>query len=462
MKKAYDNYNDYNDVSLVDLQDKSNFQLTYEILFGSFNSILPFLLLTIIDFLNLYFLGKVAIAFTNFQICVIYLNLFGFVLAIGVLFNYEGFLLNARNVKLFYETYQSCKDNILFIFITLLIPISLISYPILSYFFDRDLDTLWIVYCDFLAYSSLILLFKLLMLLNVKVLQIHNNMRNVHLILITYFGMYVLLTWIFLFRLNNGILGLGMSLLISSIAGFLISHLFVLSVFNYFQFDFGKLLSFDFERMKNFMLIATYKGFFSYLEYAGYGLLVLTAYYLGDEIFITNLILFNILAIPHTLCEGFANSIRNYLLHIKTVRESYTSRKKYITCFTIVVLLVAILFSACIFYLKSYIPSLYGVTVYDASYDSIITLYCIFIFCDYLSIILDGYIKGKEFDSDQLSVYKGIILLVIFVPGGLFLTVKYDLGLLGIWMTIYTYMGSHFIVDLIYVYMTHGFYGFKE
>jgi Na+-driven multidrug efflux pump len=462
MRKAYDNYNDYNDVSLVDLQEKSTFKLTFEILSSSFNSILPYLLLTIIDFFNLYFLGSLNIGFNYFQIGVIYLNLFCFILTLGVVFTYEPFLLNAKNVKLFYETYLTCKDNIILLFIILILPISLLGYPILAYYFDKDLDSLWLIYTEFLIYSSLIILFNLLLLLNVKILHIHSLTRSVYFIVAIYLGIYLLSCWLFLFRLSYGIYGLTLSLLVSALFSFLISHLIVTSIFSYFKFGFSNIFSLNYERMKNYLYISTYKGFFNYLEYAGYGLLVLSAYHLNENSFTTNLVIFNIISIPHVLCEGFANSIRSYLLHIKTIRESYISRKKYIICFVIVVILVCIIISGLIYCFSELLPGVYNLTTYDPDYTVIINMYCFFIFFDYLSIILDGYIKGKEFDSDQLAVYKGIILLLIFVPLGLFITIYYSLGLFGIWMTIYLYMGSHFIVDLAYVYTTHGLYGFKE
>jgi Na+-driven multidrug efflux pump len=224
------------------------------------------------------------------------------------------------------------------------------------------------------------------------------------------------------------------------------------------------LFKIDYNNSKQTLLSSTIKGFTTYLEYVGYGIITLSAYNMGD-LFIPHIILYSILSIPHTISEGFGLTIKNYLIEMKHIKASYQSRKKYILSFVLLVITSALIFSLILLAFEDKLAALYypSLTVdMKKLYSDVISYYSIFIIFDFFSVVLDGFITGKEGESNRLSIYKAIVFCLICIPIGFGFTFYYNVGIIGIWMTIFLYISIHFLVEIIYVYKVHGLYAFKE
>ncbi len=272
-------------------------------------------------------------------------------------------------------------------------------------------------------------------------------------------------SFLYFFTDTFGILGVTMAMILSSAITFIFSHVFYITkLFKLFNFNVSSVFKVDFHSAKELLLPSAVKGFSSYLEYLGYGILVLSAYNM-DQLMIPHILLYSILIVPHIFSEGFALTIKIYLNEIKHVKASYESRKKYIICFILLITTIALIFSILFITLGDKIALLYYPQLTEEMiliYSNVISYYSIIIVFDFLSVFLDGFIRGKEGETQKLSIYKAIVFCIICIPAGLFITHYYGMGILGIWMIIFVYIIIHFIADMIYVYKVHGLYAFKE
>lgn len=453
------NYNVHNDISLVEreVEERSNSENISEIFSKSITNIIFILSLIIMDCLNLIFLGQNNKDFTNFETAIIYLNIFCFSFSIGIISSTDHLLDKAMfdGVKIF-KIYMIAKDHIIFVVLFLVIPVSLISYYIIFDFFD-----IWHIYINFLIYAPLIIFFKLLILLNLKTL--YKTRNNIWIIVIFYNILHV--SFLSFFVKSYGIFGVTLTMILASLITFIFSHVFyVTKLFNMFNFSINSVFKMDWNASKETLLTNTVKGFYGYLNYLGYGLMILSAYSL-TELYIAHIIIYSILSVPHTLSEGFSITIRKYLSEMKHTKASFESRKKYLLCFVILVITITLTFALLLITLQDRIVILYYPQISEEMKNiiyNVILYYSIFIIFDYFSIILDGFIIGKEGESLKLPIYKAVVFCLICLPIGLFVTYNYNLGITGIWWTGFGYTGVHFLANMIYVYKVHGLYAFKE
>jgi hypothetical protein len=278
------NYNVNNDISLVEgeSEQRSNIENIAEIFTKSITNIIPILILVVMDCLNLIFLGQNNEDFANFEVGVIYLNLFCFTFSIGVISSNDQSLDKAKfdGVKI-YKIYMIAKDHILLVIIVLVIPVAFLSYYILFKFFD-----IWNIYMNYLIYSPLIIYFKLMIFLNLMTLNITRN--NIWIIIICYFILHF--SFLYLFIKSFGMFGITLSMIFSSSITFIFSHVFYITkLFNLFNFKILLLFKIDFDNSKQFLFQSTIKGFSTYLDYLGYGIIILSAYNMG-ELSIPNII----------------------------------------------------------------------------------------------------------------------------------------------------------------------------
>jgi Na+-driven multidrug efflux pump len=458
VKTPYGNYNVHNDISLVDAESEARSNITNmkNIMISCFSNILPFLILCIIDSINLICLGRKGEDIVNFQIAVIYLNLLCLIFALGMINSYD--FENFEGEK-FFKMYLIAKDHIFFIVFTLVIPVSLLSYYILFEIFTE----IWNIYNSFLIYAPIIVILKLFINLNMRVLKYSNN--NILLIACCYVFLHFVFSYYFIFFFELGVFGSTLAMIISSLLTCLISFFYISKLFNLFNFSYLTIFTVDLGKSYDILLSSVFKGFFCYLEYAGYGLLILASYYLGEDVFKVNLILFNIVTVPHIVCQGCGITIKHYLIQVKSSKVSFESRKRFICCFLFVTFIIGVLFAVSLLTFRENILKIFLLNPSNKmifEFNTILNLYSAFLIFDFLSIILDGFISGLECESDYLKIYKAFVFMIIFCPLGIFITYLLNMQLLGIWATIFLFSVIHSVVGLIYVYKVHGLYAFKE
>ena len=192
MFKKKEEINDLNDISLVNPEEEkqTTFALIYNIVSESLSYMITFLLLSFTDITAIAFLGKVNlkndIIELQFSLSLTYLITLLF--SIGFM---KILVSSGKTKKLYFEVITLVIIFILLVFI----PIILVSY------FFAPFGCWW----DFLIYSPLFILFKILLFCNFKVLEIKKQMALVNMFSLIFFIFYALLGYILIIANDFGI-----------------------------------------------------------------------------------------------------------------------------------------------------------------------------------------------------------------------------------------------------------------
>jgi len=460
--------NDFNDISYVnpEIEYSSGLVLSFDILSDSFFNILPTLLLALIEGINLILLGHYDNPNTSagyqlfnfFEIGVVYINLFGFAFAIGILKSLKKEISNLE------KNYLNTKAILIGIVILVILPLNLISYYILSSVYSEEgqatISNLWIIYKNFLVFAPLIVYFQLLLQLNLRIFQIY-NMRSISLwIFILHILLHLFFSYFFVYYLNFQIKGIAFSLIATSLICYVISNKltddYIIREFNFYIIP---NINFDVDSVIDTMKINFVTGMITYLEYAGMGFFILFSLLINNESLTANIIIVNFISILHIIGNGFSSTLKRYIqLSTSSYKHSHIGKRKFTKYCVSLTIIMALVFSLIILMTKSKIVRVY-LNESELSYqskviylfDHIIKYFSFIIFFDYISRILDGYVKGIDANITHLLFFK-LSFLLIFVPFGLILCFVYGYGLMGFWAVIYAYIVIHTILDSFFVY----------
>lgn len=498
---------DLNDISYVnpEIEDKSNFMLTIEIFKESIFNVLPILLLILTDGLSLMAIGhgyrdKVLevtnsssgtssesysnLEYFNFYaIAVVYLNLFGFIFSLGTIHRVKkehyNFLITSHtpmsSPSPLTKHYITLKCLIVTLTLLIIVPLVYASYFILTYIYDSQLDEernnlIWHMYTNFLIFTPIFLYTQLLLQLNIKVLQIYNQKSTCLAIFLLHLLLHCLCLYIFVIRLNMGVFGVVVSITAATLVSYIYSNYrlinsrllmigFTAPAFENFYFicNYSDLSTFILNNIDNLNSYFV-AGVFTYLEYAGFGFFLIFSYFISPAALTTNVILYNFIAFLHSFGKGFSHTLRHYVqLSTSSYKHSHIGKKKFIKFLSIDAFILALMFAVIILTLDEDIPSLFlclkqpEEVVIPNLFSQICNFFALIIFFDYISKVLDGYVKGIDAKTTHLLVYK-ISFLVIFLPTGLILCFNYDFGLMGFWMVIYIYVIIYTFLNCVYVY----------
>ena len=174
MFKKVEEINDLNDISLVnpDLEKKNCWEITYNILSDSLSNMVYLLLISLTDNISLIFIGKKHSlqTFITLQLCLSFIYIATLCFSVGVV---ELLHSKGKTRKLYFE----CLSLIIFITLLIFLPMSL-----LSYFFMSNK----IAFFNFLIYISPYLLFKLVVFLQLRILEIKKAYLQVNFFLFRY------------------------------------------------------------------------------------------------------------------------------------------------------------------------------------------------------------------------------------------------------------------------------------
>jgi Na+-driven multidrug efflux pump len=474
---------DLNDISYVnpEIEYKSTLRLTTEILTDSIFNILPILLLIIIDLLNLIFIGHMGNTtsasnlsespnhikyFNYFQVGVAFMNLFGFAFALGV----TKTIKKGNNIqKFFYNT----KIILITLTLCIILPMAILSYYLLSFLYANEdpevINMIYFVYTNFILYSPIFIFFTLLLQLNLRALELLNDRSSCFWIFSVNIILHSLFLYIFLYILNWEIFGVMLSLILSSFISYIYSNavinenVFITNNNFYFLPEISEFYSYPEKRddlikvMQN-NLIA---GFVFYSEYSGFGFFLLFSLFINETALTVNIILLNFFSLLHIIGQGFSYTMRHYIrLSMSSYKHSHIGKKKYVKVLSVLAFFIALTFAVIILSLDGSIVNIYlntklltssGRTSPQSLFSQVITVYALIIFFDYISKILDGYVKGIDAKTTHLLIYK-ISFFVVFVPVGLVLCFASDFGLYGFWIAIYAYIFIYSIINAFYVY----------
>jgi Na+-driven multidrug efflux pump len=465
-----DPIDDLNDLSLVnpEIEKKSRFSLAAEIVGDSIFNIFPILLLVLTDSLNLIFVGHIKnesshvnnfFTFNFFQIGVIYLNLFGFIFALGTLKSLNKETINKR------EHYVHSKIIIYLLIFIVIIPLMLAGYVVLNYLYSTEQATqsdtftqiyIWYVYKSFILYSPLFMFPLLLFQLNLKIFQIYNMRIHAFWICLLFIFLHCIISYVLIFVWNFNLKGILVSLSICSFLCYTLTDMIINDNIFTMNGNFYLIPTMNFtwaefyETIKNSFTC----GAISYLEYAGFGFFLLFSYFVDHASLTTNIILLNFFTILHVLGQGFSSTLKHYInLSMSSYKHSHKGKKKYVKILSVVVFVTALVFALVIFIFDGCLVNIYlhqGHANISEKFNQIAYFYAIIIFFDYLSQVLDGYVKGIN-TKTYLLFYK-LAFLLFFLPLGLGLCFAYNLGIFGFWLATYLYIVIYTVINGIYVY----------
>lgn len=474
---------DLNDISYVnpEIEYKSTLRLTTEILTDSIFNVLPILLLIIIDLLNLIFIGHIENResvlnlknstnrieyFNYFQVGLAFMNLFGFAFALGV----TKTIKKGNNIQnFFYNT----KIILISLTLCIILPMAILSYYLLCFLYSNEeaevINMIYIVYTEFILYSPVFIFFTLLLQLNLRALELLNDRSSCFWIFSVNIILHSIFLYIFLYILNWELFGVMLSLTFSSFISYLYSNaiinenVFLTNNNFYFLPDISEIYSNQEKRndiikvMQN-NLIA---GFVFYSEYSGFGLFLLFSLFINETALTVYIIILNFFSLLHIIGQGFSYTMRHYIrLSMSSYKHSHIGKKKYVKVLSILAFFIALTFAVIILSLEGSIVNIYINTKLlsntwstnpQALFTQVITIYALIIFFDYISKILDGYVKGIDAKTTHLLIFK-ISFFILFVPAGLVLCFVFEFGLYGFWIAIYSYIFIYSIINAFYVY----------
>jgi hypothetical protein len=317
---------------------------------------------------------------------------------------------------------------------------------------------IWLIYTQVLIYAPGFIYCQIYLQLNLKILQIYNKRNISYAIVILHILAQIVLIYLLVFLLNYGVQGIIFSITISSFFSYFFSNMIINEMHvieNNFYFYNLENVIIENDTIKNYL----FAGLFSYFEYAGFAFFVIFSYFISDEAQAANIILLNFLSFLHIFGKGLAQTLKNYIqLSMSRYKHSHIGKKKFVKFLSIVTFFIALTFSIIILtfdktivriYLSAPLPQ----EILDISkmFSHIVNFFAIVIFFDYLSKVLDGYVKGIDAATTYLMIYK-ISFLVVFIPIALVLCFKLKLGLIGFWMIIYFYVILYTLINAFYVY----------
>ena len=470
--------NDFNDISYVnpDIEQKPLIPLILEILSDSTFYIYPQLILVILESLNLIFLGHMVDGntqykyFNFFSIGFCYLNLFGFAFSLGV----TKTIKKGNDMNSFFH---NSKLILIGIILFVILPLSLISYYLLCVIYSNEgqetKDFIWYTYKNFLLFSPVYALFQVLLQLNLRALQVFNEIFTCFWLFILNTCFHCVFLYVFVCLLKMSILGVTISLILSSFISYIYSNsllndnLFIKN--NFYFFPDTEIFSSEefFSQFKEVIKNCSLAGIVNYSEYSGYGFFLLLSYFISTEALTTNIILLNFFSFLHTIGHGFSYTLRHYIrMSISSHKHSHMGKKKFVRLISFLVFFLALLVAVAILILDGSIVKLYISQTgalntpyenYTNLFTSIASIYSLVIFFDYFSRLLDGYIKGTDAKTTHMLIYK-ISFVFIFVPAGLFLCFVTNMGLKGFWLSIYVYIIIYALINALYAYKSYNSY----
>jgi Na+-driven multidrug efflux pump len=459
---------DLNDISYVnpEIEHKSNFALALEILIDSFFNIFPILLLTIVDAISLIVIGHLneeanpALNFSYFnffQIAVVYLNLFGFIFALGTLKSAKKEIFNIQ------EYYLNTKILLICITCLIILPMSFFSIYILEFLYGEEgevtIKMLWYVYENYLMYAPIFAFFQLLLQLNLRILQIYNVKSTSLMIFSLHIFLHLIFSYLFVHHFGMKVSGIMLSLIITSFICYIYTNIFINNnLYIIKNFFFFPSLNIDSNSFMNTLKTDFITGIIAYLDYAGFGFFLLFSYFINETSLTTNIVLMNFFSFLHTIGNGFSSSLKHYIqLSTSSYKHSHVGKRKFIKILACLVFVIALLFSMIILFFDGSIVQIYlcttNLNTLQISHDftEIANFFALIIFFDYISRVLDGYVKGIDANTTHLLFYK-VSFLIIFLPLGLVLCFVYNFGLLGFWAVTYIYIVIHSLLNSVFVY----------
>lgn len=481
--KKDNHFNDSIDRSLVnEYVNKSTGDIFLEIIKNSFIIIFPIFILFLIEITNMliftYDINEKTsnyVTLRHYILVEIYYYFFGFIFLLGAMKYFESLInYDKREVKLKLVYYSYSRIFYLFSALLIILPLCLVSYSLLSYIFynDADIQYFWEYFLKYLIYLPLIFYFSINFQLNLQILKIYDSFFY---IIISHTIIYWFILYMNSYYIANKIHLITISLLMNNFIALIISHLEVKRNVGYLK-DINILIYEDFilvkwENFFNFIKSSVVKGILFNFRYLGIAMILYTSFFLGQTYFLATSLAILVMSFPHLFTLGASKYYKNYLEN-SVYDHSQNTKSRYLRYFWWIILCSTILFSFIILILKSVIFKIffnlyekYFVTVtFDQNsleifniYNNIVKFYSLFIIFDSIGNSFQEILKSfNDHSRNYLSFYKGISLIIFFIPLGIMLCYFFEYDLFaGFWIGIYVQMVVYSLILLVILYKNY-------
>ena len=407
--------------------------------------------------INLILLGHVTYnknqyeLFMTYQIGIFILEFLGKDFIIGLM----KYLFEDIHEKELYNIYIRIKSSLVFLILILLYPFSILSYYIIKLLLKNNFEIysesiIKEVFFKFLLFAPVIYLFEILFLLNIQFL--HYKDKNIAVFLYSLFFIitHIVLSYILLYILEKGLIGLTISYFVNSFLFYLFTNQYIKSVIEKENQSFFFLVpnkeNFDEDGLiilKNNSILSIYNlGDIFMFQF-----IFLSSLFTDKNQLIINIIYINFYQIAFAICRGFYYSLKNYILKNK---EDLRIRQEYVTIFSIYYIMLVLSIFVILLIFKNFLLNLYlfrsgGKELQKISYKlRIIYPICILISC--VRMILNAMLRGMNI---PFSLKKKIFYIIIYVILGLTLCFYYYYGIFGLWISALV-LNIFFILESVY------------
>ena len=221
------------DRSLVEIRNEEVSITILNIIGDCFINNLVFIASNFISTINLILIGHILLEnkthyelFVTYEIGVSMINFFGKIIIIGLL----RYIFEIQEYRKIYFSYLRLKSGLILTIPIIMIPVSLSSYFIIKFLLQNNLDIYnqslnKEVYFKFMIFTPIIYFFEILFYLNLKLLRAFEETKAFISYVIFFIISHIVCSWILLYILKIGILGLATSYCLNSFLFYLFTNI---------------------------------------------------------------------------------------------------------------------------------------------------------------------------------------------------------------------------------------------
>ena len=385
--------------------------------------------------------------FMTFQIGVFILEVLGKYFIIGLLKYIFG---EYKNIKSSYLLYIKLKTALIFLIPFVTIPVSICSYFLLKLIFKdalqiNDFHLINEVYKKYLLFTPAIYFFEILFLLNLKFLNIIKMIRSVFIYIICFLASHVILSWILLYILDIGLIGLTISYCLNSLIFFFATDKKISIMVQNDTKDHFHLIpnksNLNFELFGLLLEISKY-SLINLIEALPTQLIFFASLFIDNNSLIVNIIYISFYEFVTEIARGFYYTIKREVFN---KYNDINNRQLFLLLFSGYYLIIIMVVFVVLLIFKNILLNIYifkgGEKTYQKIASSLRILYSLCILSMSVKLIINGIVRGMEIPMPNA---RKLIYLILFAIVGYYCCFEIDFGILGLWF-------SMIILDLFYI-----------
>jgi len=444
--KNNEDINDIYDVSIVRVETENFKVVAFRSIRDSFLNNIIFSLRKLITAINLILIGHIFYEntihydlFMGFQIGVFVSEFLGGCFILGL---FKNLFEEKEEDEEIYDLYIRMKSVLVILIPSITIPISILSYFIIGFILNNrmgvsDPSINRQVYFKFLLYTPIIYLFEGLILLDLHYFYCRKKTNEVFFYSFFYAVSHIILSWIFLYELESGLIGLTISYLLNSfIFSFFINIYFKKSLDNHPKNFFFFIPNSEKYDQKTLKLL----GAKSILSLNNLGdifmihfIFILTLF--TDRLqLIVNIIYINFYELINAFNRGFYANLKKYII---TNVESSQSRQRFVGCFGLFYMIILLAIFLILIIFKDILLDIYlqegGGNILIRISQNLRIIYPICLLLSGIRILLNGMVRGMNIAFSRI---KKIIYISICMILSILLCFYFGFGIIGLWISI--------------------------